>query len=372
MTMSTPGSEPAFPFESRPVKALVLGGYGNFGRLIARSLVAGAEADVIVAGRDGAKARALGSELGCRFAEIDANDASFPERLAEIGAKLVISTAGPFQGQDYRVARAAIAAGAHYVDIADGRDFVCGISELDAQARAKDVLVVSGASSVPALSSAVVDRYVADFTSLDTIDMGICTSSRIPGDATVRAILGYCGRPIPGGHGWQDLRRHRFGEGFTRWICDADVPDLAIFPKRYGAKRVTFGAGLDPAFVHLGLWALSAIVRARAFPGLERSARPFAAIGRRLESLGSGRSAMFVTLEGTGRDGGALRKTWELVAERHEGANIPCMAAVSLARKLARGTLAERGARPCVGLVTLEEYLAELRPFPVRWSVVPP
>jgi hypothetical protein len=283
----------------------------------------------------------------------------------------VISTAGPFQGQDHRVARAAIAAGAHYVDIADARDFVCAVSELDALARANDVLVVSGASSVPALSSAVVDRFASDFGSLDEIDMGICTSSRIPGEATVRAILGYCGRPIPGGHGWQGLRRHRFGEGFTRWICDADVPDLAIFPKRYGAKRVTFGAGLDPAAMHLGLWALSSMVRARALPGLARFAPALAAIGRRLEPLGSGRSAMFVRLRGIGRGGEALDKTWELIAERHEGANIPCMAAVSLARRLARGTLAERGARPCVGLVTLDEYLAELRPFPVRWSVVP-
>jgi hypothetical protein len=78
---------------------------------------------------------------------------------------------------------------------------------------------------------------------------------------------------------------------------------------------------------------------------------------------------MFVRLSGAGPDGQALEKTWELIAEAHEGANIPCMGAVSLARKLARGALPLRGAFPCVGLIDLDEYLAELRAFRVRWAV---
>jgi hypothetical protein len=36
------------------------------------------------------------------------------------------------------------------------------------------------------------------------------------------------------------------------------------------------------------------------------------------------------------------------------------MAAVALARKLAGGTLEARGAMPCLGLLIVEEYLAEL------------
>ncbi|MGE5616256.1 MAG: saccharopine dehydrogenase NADP-binding domain-containing protein [Bacillota bacterium] len=362
------------------LKTLILGGYGSFGRLIARALCAGGDIQVIVAGRDGAKARALAGELGCGFAAIGADDPELRDRLAAIGAQLVVSTAGPFQGQDYRVARAAIAAGSHYVDIADGREFVCGITQLDAEARANDVLVVSGASSVPALSCAVVDRYSADFASLAEIEVGICTSARIPGDATVRAILGYCGRPIPRWRhgvrgkavGWQGLRRHRFRDGLTRWLCDADFPDLELDPCRYpGVQSVRCGAGLEPAFVHWGLWGLSAMVRARILPGLAGSARLLAGFARRMQPLGSARSAMFVRLRGEGPDGRMLQKTWELVAERHEGANIPCMAAVNLARRLARGTLAERGAHACVGMIDLDEYLAELRAFSVRWNVFP-
>ena len=86
--------------------------------------------------------------------------------LRWLDAGVVVHAAGPFQGQDYAVARACIEARAHYVDLADARGYVCGIGALDEAARRSDVLVVSGASSVPALSSAVVDmlatRVLAD------------------------------------------------------------------------------------------------------------------------------------------------------------------------------------------------------------------
>jgi len=360
------------------VKTVVLGGYGNFGKLICRALAGEKAIELVVAGRDEAKARATASEVGGEFARIDAEAADLSARFADRGAQLVISTAGPFQGADYRVARAAIEAGAHYVDIADGRDFVCGIGALDSQARAAGVLVTSGASSVPALSSAVVDRLAQDFASLEAIDIGICTSSRIPGTATVRGILGYCGKPIERrqdggsamGCGWQGLRRHRFRQAnFARWLCDCDVPDLTLLPARHpGARSVRFGAGLEPAFVHFSLWGLAGLVRAGIIRSLAPWAGFLAATARRLEPLGSARSAMFVRLSGRDTRGADRASTWELVAEGHEGANIPCMGAASLARKLARGGFAEPGARPCVDLIDLDEYLAELRSFRVSWG----
>ena len=71
-------------------------------------------------------------------------------------ADIVVHTSGPFQRQDHRVARACIAQGCHYLDLADARDFVVSIGELDAAARERGVIVVSGASSVPCLTAAVI------------------------------------------------------------------------------------------------------------------------------------------------------------------------------------------------------------------------
>jgi hypothetical protein len=153
----------------------------------------------------------------------------------------------------------------------------------------------------------------------------------------------------------------------TRWICDCDVPDLVIFPARYpGVRDVRFGAGVELAPVQMGLWLLALLVSARVVGDAARLARVLRSAGHALEPLGTGRSAMFVRLSGTDANAKASTRTWELAAAHDEGINVPCMAAVAMARKLARGEIAARGAMPCVGLVSLEDYLEELRP----WTIV--
>ena len=349
---------------------LVLGGYGNFGRTIVQRVARLDGVTTIVGGRRLEQARACAAQVGAEAAVLDSNDPELRSRIVSVEPDLVISTAGPFQGQDYRVARAAIAAGAHYVDLADGREFVCGIGTLDAEAKSKDVLVVSGASSVPALSAAVVDHFAPDFRRLRSIRHGISTSERVPGDATVAGLLSYCGKPFRLwqrgawrlGHGWQHLIRRRFvGRTGVRWLALCDVPDLELFPSRYvGVDSVDFYAGVESAFIQSGLWLLAWAVRA----GVLDNAATLSSSLRRgavaMERFGSGRSAMFVELSGTGLDGTRQTRVWELHARNNEGANIPCMAAVVLARKLAAGEISVGGAMPCVGLLTLQEYLREL------------
>ena len=352
------------------MKTVVIGGYGNFGAHIAAKLVREGICEVIVAGRDGRKASEFADALGCDGAGIDTRSPELAARLAALRPDVVISTAGPFQGQDYRVARASLAAGAHYIDIADGREFVCGIAQLDAHARACGRVAIAGASSVPALSSAVVDRYAGEFARIDAIDIGISTAQRPPGLATTRAVLGYAGMRIPGwreaaaidARGWQGLRRHTFAAPIgTRWLCDCDVPELELFPTRYtGVREVRFGAGVELAAVQWGLWALAWAVRARLVPDLSRWATTLHAASRELERFGSGGSAMFVELRGVDASGSARRRCWELIAGGWAGAQVPAMAAVALARRLAAGQSPRAGAMACVGLLSLEQYLAEL------------
>lgn len=353
------------------MRVLVLGGYGNFGAVIAEILTRDPAFEVVVAGRDGAAAVAFAARIGAMGARIDARDPQLRERLGDRAPHLVISTAGPFQGQDYGVARAALACGADYIDIADGREFVCGIGALDGEARALGRLVVSGASSAPALSAAVIDRYAGEFTVLREIDVGISASAKVPGLATVTGVLRYCGKPVSQWRdgawvevrGWQGLRPHRFVDPpMKRWICDCDVPDLQLFPQRYpGVRSVRFGAGVEFLAVQLGIWALAALARAGIVRDVSRLASPLRRIGGALQFLGTGRSAMFVQLRGVGPDGRERVRKWELAAEGEDGATVPCLAAVALAKKMARGELAQRGAMPCIGLLSLDEYLAETK-----------
>jgi hypothetical protein len=61
-----------------------------------------------------------------------------------------------------------------------------------------------------------------------------------------------------------------------------------------------------------------------------------------------------------------LTLTWHVVAAQNHGPHIPCGASIALARKLAHGAALPHGAMPCIGLVTVEEYLAALKGFDVR------
>jgi hypothetical protein len=84
------------------------------------------------------------------------------------------------------------------------------------------------------------------------------------------------------------------------------------------------------------------------------------AIKQRLVGLGSDVGCMFVELDGVDAVGASKRVAWHLVARQGHGPYIPTTPAVILAKKLVRSEIAERGARACVGLVTLPEIEREI------------
>jgi saccharopine dehydrogenase-like protein len=356
-------------------RVLVLGGYGAFGGLAAERLVRVPDIEVIVAGRSEAKARAFAAKLAAqpnarvRAVGLDARHVC-AAALGAIGPAVLIDATGPFQQQDYRVARACIGAGVHYLDLADARAFVTGISALDADARKAGVLAVSGVSTVPAISGAVVDAYATQFGRLDAVDTTIAPANSFdPGIATTRSILGMLGRPLgasgkaAGGrfHGWQGLRRRQLPGLGGRWLGRCDVPDLDLFPARYpGLEDVKVHAALEVGAFHLGLWGLSWLARIGILRRPERLAEPLLALKRRLGLLGSDRGGMAVVLKGRDGDGRLKRLTWHLIAGSGQGPYLPATPSVLMARKLLSGALATRGAMPCLGLFTLDELLTEI------------
>lgn len=70
-------------------------------------------------------------------------------------------------------------------------------------------------------------------------------------------------------------------------------------------------------------------------------------------------------LSGEGKDGHALEERFFIIARSGHGPYIPCMPAIMLARRLARGELQMRGAMPCLDLISLEDYLAALEPLDI-------
>ncbi|MFM7443912.1 MAG: saccharopine dehydrogenase NADP-binding domain-containing protein, partial [Tabrizicola sp.] len=159
------------------MKVLILGGTGVFGERLARLLSRDGHRLTIAARRLPA-AQALASELGAQALQIDRNG----DLSALPGHEVVIDAAGPFHayGSDpYRLARAALAAGAHYLDLADNAAFCAGIIALDAEARAANRAAISGLSSVPAISSAAV-RALTGIDRPLHIDSAILPGNRSP------------------------------------------------------------------------------------------------------------------------------------------------------------------------------------------------
>src|SRR5690606_2709935 len=171
-----------------------------------------------------------------------------------------------------------------------------------------DILVASGASTLPALSSAVVDHLASAFASIESIEYAITSGARPPGLATMNGVLAYAGKPFlrwQGGrwqtvHGWLGLRRTDFaGPGGSRRVADWDGPDLALFPRRYPtAGSMVSRAGVAQRTSMLAICLGACAVRA----GLLRSMIPLVPRLHRIALARAGRgsrdSAMQVQVRG--------------------------------------------------------------------------
>lgn len=354
-------------------RVLIIGGYGNFGGYIARSLKGETDIRLLIGGRSVEKARTFASSLdGFNSAEGHAIDidGDLAVALAHIAPDIVVHTTGPFQTQDQRVARACIVHGCHYLDLADARDFVATIDSLDAEAKAKDVLVVSGASSVPCLTSAVIDAHLPDFERLETVDYGISAAQHTNrGLATTAAVLSYVGKPISvlrGGemkivYGWEDTHAEHYPDLGWRLFGNCDIPDLALFPERYSSlKSMRFAAGHELLLLHIGTRMLGALVKWGLVSSLDNHANRLLRLAFLFDRFGSGRSGFHMILSGIGHDGSPLKRRFIIVARSGHGPFIPCMPAIIMTRRLAKGEVTLRGARPCLDLIDLNCYLAAL------------
>src|SRR5689334_17418702 len=114
-------------------RVLLVGGYGNFGKFIAKRLAREAAITLIIAGRSANKAQRLAEELNTEWAALDIR-MDLDLAWERIKPDILVHTSGPFQEQGYEVAEACIRNRVHYVDLADGRDFVTNIERLDEKA----------------------------------------------------------------------------------------------------------------------------------------------------------------------------------------------------------------------------------------------
>jgi saccharopine dehydrogenase-like NADP-dependent oxidoreductase len=150
---------------------LIIGGYGTFGGRIVQLLENEPRLTLIVAGRSRVAAEAFCRDRDKAKARLVPavfdRSGDVAAQLATLRPDIVVDASGPFQaygGEAYRVIGACVARRIDYLDLADGSDFVDGVRAFDAEARAAGISVLSGVSSFPVLTAAVVRRLSRDMT----------------------------------------------------------------------------------------------------------------------------------------------------------------------------------------------------------------
>ena len=364
---------------NKRARVLVLGGYGNFGARICRALAGDKDIQVCVAGRNIAAAQALADTLPGQHEAvvIDVLHPDLAETLARLNLHTVIHTAGPFQDQGYAVAHACANAGVHYIDLADGRRFVCDFPKaLQAAFAQAGRVAISGASTVPALSSAVVSHLSAGWQTIERIDICIAPAQTAPrGVATLAAVLSYCGRPVrlwadgrwQDAMGWAAPSPAHFARMKPRLAAVCDIPDLELFPTHFSVTRsVRFRAALEVGLSQRAFaWLAAGVQR-----GWIRHPESLAPLLHRwaplFDRLGSSLGGMYVRVEGRDRDDRPVQRTWHITADHDHGPEIPTMAAILLTRELVRSSPWPAGAYTATGRLPLSAFEPEF----ARWGMV--
>ncbi|MEM6712814.1 MAG: saccharopine dehydrogenase NADP-binding domain-containing protein [Pseudomonadota bacterium] len=314
------------------MRVVVVGGYGVFGGNLVEMLARDGH-DVWVAGRESAKvalaAVMFASQTGKNIESLQVDLSADLTPIFAVQPDAVVDAAGPYHaygGDTYRLPKACIARAVHYLDLSDSGPFTEGISAFDDAAKAAQVTVLSGASSVPGLSSSVVAALGSDLDAINVIESAILPGNDAPrGVSVISSIVSQVGKPLAvmrGGrwikvHGWEErelfVLKTPWGKDLRRAGYAIGAPDHILFPTFFGARSVRFHAGLELPIMNGSLFALSWLRRVIPLPSPSWALRALKMLADAMRPLGSDIGGMLVRVRGT-RAGKAVTKEWHLIA----------------------------------------------------------
>ena len=375
--METP---PALSSAPPVFRVLVIGGYGTFGGRLVELLAASPDLTIYVGGRSQTRAEAFCKRVtrpgGATLVPVIVDRQRLTtEILTSLQLTLVVDASGPFQSYDddqdpYHVVRACISTSINYIDLADASEFVNNIDGLDDDARSAGVFALSGVSSFPVLTCAVVCALSGDLMELKSVTAGIAPSPYAGvGGNVIRAIASYSGKPIPVRRNGKNTTAYALTESMTCTITVpgmiplkpthfslVDVPDLQLIPELWpNVGSVWVGAGPVPKILHRVLNRLATLVKWRLLPSINGLA-PLMNVVMNHVRWGDHRGGMFIRIEGTNSLHEPQLRTWHLIAEGDDGPYIPSMAAQAIIRKCLAGTPPAKGARSAHADLELTDY----------------
>lgn len=359
---------------------LIIGGTGVFGKRLVRHLCGQPGLVLFVSSRSAAKAAAFVQSLNDARAVLHAvtldSRVNLQEQLDRIRPSIVVDCSGPFQGAGYETARAVLTAGAHFIDLADARDYLQGFAGgLDATARQTGVCALTGASSTPALSTCAVRHLTQGWQRIDTVDIAITPGGRSEvGRSVIEAILSYAGKDVPlwdNGElstttGWQNAKRIDMPGLGRRRVAAVETFDAEYLgPLLDVTSRVSFSAGLESGIEQRGIEALAAL-RKRKLIGAANALIPLLLKARQITRIPTSTcGGMVVDICGLDADGVAARAQWSVVARQDHGPNIPILPAAAAIRKLLSGFV-EPGAGFAHAALSLSDIQDEMGAYDIK------
>lgn len=337
----------------------VFGGYGTFGAHASRALAAAGQS-LRIAGRDGERARAFAAGLGDRHEGIAA-DASDPAACARAlaGARVAVSCAGPFSGLGTALPESCLAAGVHYVDIADDRAWHTRLRTWDGRFRERGLTAAVGCSSLPGISGALAVLVAKRLPAVERARITLFIGNRNPkGEAAVRSAAAQLGRVFPAPQG---LLRGLAGREIVdlplpfgpRAVHDWESPELDLFSTLLGARDIRVKVGFES-----GLANRSASTLAHLGPRLGGALLgAFTPIARVLSHFGH--SGGFVKVELWAADDTTASAA---LGGADDGQRMAALPAAFVAMDLQDGSVASRGvvtAWKALGAEPLIERLVE-------------
>jgi saccharopine dehydrogenase (NAD+, L-lysine-forming) len=229
---------------------LILGGYGNTGRPLARHLLAQTDVHLILGGRNFDKAKAFATQLDASRVtplRVDASDES--SLRASLRGVTICLVAAPMTASTALIARACLDAGVDYLDLEFSSGKLTALRAIEPAIIKAGRCFVTEAGYHPGLPSALV-RYAA--TKLDSLESaltaGYINMQPVPYtetvDELVEAFKDFDARTFKNGawtkRGKYEIRKFDFGAGIGVKTCySMYFEELHCLPEMFPSLKET-------------------------------------------------------------------------------------------------------------------------------------
>ncbi len=362
------------------MRIVVLGGYGETGKVLCRYLLQETDADLVVAGRNGSAAEEYANELGAHFppgrissCAVDAADRADLERAFQ-GADFVL-VAATTTACAVQIAEAALAAECDYLDIYFQQDVYPALAALNERCVLAGRTCITQAGFHPGLPAAYVRAGAEYFDRYDSALVAFAFHLRVRMSDSVLelvdAVADY--HPLFFSNGrwrtatYKDARKIDFGPGEgVRQCMPLEMAEIHPLPETYGLREVAvlttgFNAFVD--YLLFPLMTLSYSIR----KGLLRRFWARALVWG-INTFSPKKSGVVFLLQAEGEKAGRRRRV-RIVSEYADAYDFTAIAVVACLKQLFAGRINKPGMWMMGHVVETERLFQDMEAMGVRTRI---